>query len=324
MFCNNKYKQIGGVKTLFDRNDTEIIRGVSMLMIIIYHTANYLYYQHPDEATCMLPIYFTQQLGYLGTGLFFFLSGYGMICSLRHNRVDRSYIKKKCNSIFLPFVLSWIVFLTFLFVFDRNLLQADLWLKFISLSTPNGILWFYNVIVALYIIVLLLFRFSKNEKLNIAIVFSLTLAYIPIANCAGLSSWWYNSILCFPIGMVCAVYKFIIEKYAFRIVIVSTAGFVVLYMFIECLRYPVLFQIVLAPLLAIAVSTIVKYLPPLKNRFISFVGNKSLYFYLLHSWVYTYITFTYNFILLSVETIVITSFIVLMLIRLKTLCRKYL
>lgn len=124
--------------------------------------------------------------------------------------------------------------------------------------------------------------------------------------------------------MVCAVYKFIIEKYAFRIVIVSTAGFVVLYMFIECLRYPVLFQIVLAPLLAIAVSTIVKYLPPLKNRFISFVGNKSLYFYLLHSWVYTYITFTYNFILLSVETIVITSFIVLMLIRLETLCRKYL
>ena len=180
MFCDNKYKQIKVVKTLFDRNDTEIIRGVSMLMIIIHHTANYLYYQHPDEATCMLPIYFTQQLGYLGTGLFFFLSGYGMICSLRHNRVDCSYIKKKCNSIFLPFVLSWIVFLTFLFVFDRNLLQADLWLKFISLSTPNGILWFYNVIVALYIIVLLLFRFSKNEKLNIAIVFSLTLAYIPL------------------------------------------------------------------------------------------------------------------------------------------------
>lgn len=137
MYCfGNKNTKKG--KVIFYRNDTEIIRGGSMLMIIIHHTANYLYYQHPNEATSMLSIYSTQQLGYLGTGLFFFLSGYGMICSLRHNRVDRSYIKKKCNSIFLPFVLSWIVFLTFLFVFDRNLLQADLWLKFM-LASKNDV-----------------------------------------------------------------------------------------------------------------------------------------------------------------------------------------
>lgn len=191
-----------------------------MLLIIIHHVVSYLYYEYSNAATCMLPIYLTQQFGYLGTRLFFFLSGYGMVCSLRKNMVNVLYVKKKCNSIFLPYALSWLVYLCFLLLLDRSLLQVDLWQKFMLFSTPRGVLWFYNVIVVLYIVVLVLFRVSRTEKRNAFIVLILTLVYMPVANRSGLSGCWYNSVVCFPLGMLCAVYKPIVEKNAFRLGVV--------------------------------------------------------------------------------------------------------
>ena len=147
---------ISMIKQLFDKDNTYALRGICMLMIIASHTPfetdNYFY--------SILQFLGFDYWGAFGTGLFFLLSGYGMFLSLQRTKeLNLNYFLGKIKKLFIPFFYTWIIYLLLFFILDISKFNIHLIVDFITLSLPLGIdAWFFKVILALYIIIILLFK----------------------------------------------------------------------------------------------------------------------------------------------------------------------
>ena len=90
-------RQIGNY-TIFGRDSTDSLRGLAMLGIILHHIHNRL-------GLCS-PI--ISQVGYLATGLFFFISGYGNMLSInKKNDINVKWFVRKLLKIYVPFFVAY-------------------------------------------------------------------------------------------------------------------------------------------------------------------------------------------------------------------------
>ena len=143
---------------LLEKNDTYALRGVCMIMIIVHHTylsAIDLPQCHTDSWLRFLDIGWSW--GYDGTGVFLFLSGFGMFFSLLRNRpICKTYIKNKVVKLFIPFLWLWAISLAVYILFDAKQLTPQLFTSFLSLDIPpDNEAWFYKVIIGLYTVSIL-------------------------------------------------------------------------------------------------------------------------------------------------------------------------
>ncbi len=99
------------VHGLLEKNDSYALRGVCMIMIIVHHT----YLSAIEMPGCHTDSWLADVgtgwlWGYGGTGVFLFLSGFGMFFSLRRNRLSgRAYIRSKFIRLFIPYLWLWAV-----------------------------------------------------------------------------------------------------------------------------------------------------------------------------------------------------------------------
>lgn len=85
-----------------NRNYTYFLRGVCMIMIVIGHTA--------PEFNEVLVQYHLSSIwigARFATGVFLFLSGYGLTCSIRNNNVNYRYVAKHLKNLLVPYVVFW-------------------------------------------------------------------------------------------------------------------------------------------------------------------------------------------------------------------------
>ena len=277
-----------------------------MIMIIIHHVANHLYLDVGSYSGFVPSIRFMQQLGYLGSGGFFFVSGYGMVCSLRKNEINSIYIKRKIINLYFPFLCSWICCLIS-YIFTVSEIQvASLMHDFLTLGLPSNPIWFFKEIIFLYLMTLILYKLHHNEKNNIGILLIAVVLWVLIAYFSGLNTWWWNSTLCFPLGMICAhKIKWIIdnEKSLFITALLIFVISNLLYFFVHSSG---LFQIGSSMCFSFILITIIKHLP-FNIKFINYIGEKSLYYYLLQTLVFTTLCLLQDFWLLSLLTIAVCT-----------------
>lgn len=192
-------------------SDTYSLRGLAMLMIIISHTFNGYPY---NDAAYYFPSWIhglhLYMWGNAGVAVFLFLSGYGLFITLNQKNIDKKYILSKVKRLLLPFIIYWIVEIIVLLIFNRQEISPHLFKEIATLSIhPDVENWFFKVIVVIYVVTLLIFKCRISNPIRIAILFILAFAYIFIMKDLGFGQWWYDTILCFPIGAIFAHrYKF--------------------------------------------------------------------------------------------------------------------
>lgn len=180
-----------------------------MLMIIIGHTYNGYPQASPD---CVFPSWLRllhlDYWGSIGVAVFLFLSGYGMYFSLQRHAIDGRYILAKARRLLEPFVIYWAVELLTLLLLDRAALTGHIVTEICTFSIhPDIENWFFKVIVGLYVVVIVLFRLPTGNGWRIGVLTALCGAYIVAMKTAGMGCWWYNTILCFPLGMAVARWR---------------------------------------------------------------------------------------------------------------------
>jgi len=197
-------------RAFLEYKDTYNLRGIAMLMIIIGHTYN----GYPiDNPHFYFPSWLNYlQLGYwggMGVGIFLFLSGYGLFCTLGNKTtIDKSYIISKIERLFKPFVIYWIVEIFVLAIFNREELTIQLLREIVSFSIhPDVENWFFKVIVVVYVITIILFRLRIKDSYRISLFFILSIAYLVIMRELGFGHWWYDNILAYPLGALVS-YKY--------------------------------------------------------------------------------------------------------------------
>lgn len=266
------------VHSLLEKNDSYALRGVCMIMIIVHHT----YLSAIDMPGCHTDSWLagvgTGWLwGYGGTGVFLFLSGFGMFFSLRRNRLSgRAYIRSKFIRLFIPYLWLWAVSLIIYILYDSSQLTPRLLTSFLSLDIPPANeAWFYKVIIGLYALSIVIFKVFSNPRTCVLAVASVCVAYYCLANYVlGMDPWWFITVLNFPSGMLTALfYDKLRHIQPVYVILPGTLLFALLQYFHP---NPTISSLLFSTVMINAVRYV-----NISNRMLGYIGTNSLLFYFL-------------------------------------------
>lgn len=259
------------MRQLFDKKDTYALRGVAMLMIVFHHIWTTILHTDGDVAP-FLSEYIFVPWGYYGTCLFFFLSGYGLFLSMNHaTKLNPSYLGKRIKNLIEPFLFCFILFICAFAFFEPSKINIGLLKDLFTLTIPTTTTWFYKVIFVLYIYTFLSFKLNILNKTRVLMTYLICLIYIYFAH-KYLPSFWYISILGYPLGQTFAITSSRNKLYIWTTVLLFIAS--VLTVVLKTAYF-----IPLSLLFSLISLGIVKYVS-IKCRFLDFIGTESLCFYL--------------------------------------------
>lgn len=298
-------------------DDTYSLRGIAMLMIIIGHAYN----GYPkSDSGFFYPHWFDylhiELWAAMGVAVFFFLSGYGMFLALdkRQGSIDFKYVQSKIKRLFLPLLIYWAVELIALLIFNRQDLTPHIFREMFMFSIhPDIENWFFKVIVPAYVIMFGLFMTRIPNSARVILLFTLSIAYMLIIRKAGFGSWWYNTILCFPLGALVACKKELFEK--LPPVIVCITGLIcmaALYVF----HFNSIVFNAITPFMFIYLIRMVN----INNKLLNFIGVNSFLFYFIECPVLDEIVkFSYSIFPLYCLLAICVTYIITRLIKLAVL-----
>lgn len=272
---------------LLEKNDTYALRGVCMIMIIVHHTylsAIDLPQCHTDSWLRFLDIGWSW--GYDGTGVFLFLSGFGMFFSLLRNRpICKTYIRNKVVKLFIPFLWLWAISLAVYILFDAKQLTPQLFTSFLSLDIPpDNEAWFYKVIIGLYTVSMLIFNTFRSPRTCVAVVTAVCVAYYCVANfILNANLWWFITVLNFPFGMLVAISYDKLKNIR------------PIYLMLPCAILFALLQYfhpnptISSLLFTIIAISIIRYVN-IDNRLLRYIGTNSILFYFLEEPAINYLS----------------------------------
>lgn len=249
-----------------------------MIMIIVHHT----YLSAIDMPGCHTDSWLagvgTGWLwGYGGTGVFLFLSGFGMFFSLRRNRLSgRAYIRSKFIRLFIPYLWLWAVSLIIYILYDSSQLTPRLLTSFLSLDIPPANeAWFYKVIIGLYALSIVIFKVFRNPRACVLAVSSVCVAYYCLANYVlEMDPWWFITVLNFPSGMLTALfYDKLRHIQPVYVILPGTLLFALLQYFHP---NPTISSLLFSAVMINAVRYV-----NISNRMLGYIGTNSLLFYFL-------------------------------------------
>lgn len=249
-----------------------------MIMIIVHHT----YLSAIDMPGCHTDSWLagvgTGWLwGYGGTGVFLFLSGFGMFFSLRRNRLSgRAYIRSKFIRLFIPYLWLWAVSLIIYILYDSSQLTPRLLTSFLSLDIPPANeAWFYKVIIGLYALSIVIFKAFRNPRACVLAVASVCVAYYCLANYVlEMNPWWFITVLNFPSGMLTALfYDKLRHIQPVYVILPGTLLFALLQYFHP---NPTISSLLFSAVMINAVRYV-----NISNRILGYIGTNSLLFYFL-------------------------------------------
>lgn len=249
-----------------------------MIMIIVHHT----YLSAIDMPGCHTDSWLADVgtgwlWGYGGTGVFLFLSGFGMFFSLRRNRLSgRAYIRSKFIRLFIPYLWLWAVSLIIYILYDSSLLTPRLLTSFLSLDIPPANeAWFYKVIIGLYVLSIIIFKAFSNPRACVLAVSSVCVAYYCLANYVlEMDPWWFITVLNFPSGMLTALfYDRLRHIQPVYVILPGTLLFALLQYFHP---NPTISSLLFSAVMINAVRYV-----NISNRMLGYIGTNSLLFYFL-------------------------------------------
>lgn len=191
---------------------TTAINGVFTILVFLSHSSGYI----KLDGTFDLPyVAMKNYLGQMVVATFLFYSGYGICESIKKKKMDyvKSIPKKRFFSVLYH---SWAAVLIFLFV--RLLLGKTYSVKEILLALTfwtsiGNSNWYIFVILCLYLIVFVSFILARGNKyagVFLTTAFSVALVYALMRS--GQGSWWYNTIILYPVGMIFSLFKDTFDK----------------------------------------------------------------------------------------------------------------
>ena len=285
-----------------------------MIMIIVHHT----YLSAIDMPGCHTDSWLADVgtgwlWGYGGTGVFLFLSGFGMFFSLRRNRLSgRAYIRSKFIRLFIPYLWLWAVSLIIYMLYDSSQLTPRLLTSFLSLDIPPANeAWFYKVIIGLYALSIIIFKVFRNPRACVLAVSSVCVAYYCLANYVlEMDPWWFITVLNFPSGMLTALfYDRLRHIQPVYVILPGTLLFALLQYFHP---NPTISSLLFSAVMINAVRYV-----NISNRILGYIGTNSLLFYFLEEPAIDYLAIpaAFSFYSYSIAAVLATLLLVF-------LCRR--
>lgn len=258
---------------------TIAIKGICSLEIMIGHIGL--------ELSNELILYPFRKAGVLIVGVFFFISGYGLMYSMKNkpNYLDY-FIKKRFLNILIPVGIV-LAFSTVLFIvssFNDNKNIYDIFIQVIC-----SINWFVWEIMLYYILFYFLFKRLKVSSAQM-LIFLITIILIIACYIFKMDNPWYGSNLCFPLGIFVANNKESFDSWSIKRGIIKigaltfflTISIFMFYIFPDRSITGSILGRNLAAVCFTLLIVLILYNIKLGNRVTRFLGKVSFEIYLIH------------------------------------------
>lgn len=274
------------------KDSTSVLKGGAILLIMLHHFALNI-----NDKGIFLPF---MAVGYLGSTMFFFLSGYGL--EFGRKKMSKKETLLKCFSrlwkVFLPAVVAVVSYEILLMFFGFRFSVSQLFLNLFNLRNIDTSMWFIYIIMAWYIIYYLVSYFiSDTRKKEIFLIFC-ALTFIIFGAITGFEKFWFDSGLGFPFGIVYFNHKDRIGLFLSRLkckfflsiffIISFTIGFISDDSLILIIRS------IAAALFLLVVLTVLQIVKIEDNIILKFIGFISYDLYLIHGKVIRFLLALYS------------------------------
>jgi len=260
----------------FDKYSGNQLKGLFIIIVVLHHLS-----QRMDPGL-LLPFHY---VGYLSVGVFFYISGFGLIkSSIAKNNYLDNFIYNKFIQIYVPLMLVNAITLFIISTNSNNFSIQDIAIYIISFKLLDETLWFIITICIFYFLFWISFRKNTNIKALLSITFLIFL-YVVFCKLIHQPSWRYISSISFIVGIYHAFYekhlRFLLSTHYYLILLLSVVLFTVAF-FLENLGIAWNITVFLSCIL-FSTSVIILFLKIQPNsRIFNFIGNISLEIYLLH------------------------------------------
>lgn len=260
-------------KELLTISQTGMLKGIIALGIVFYHIA----VQYNENLIVVKPF---KYFGFLFVGLFFFISGYGLMVSMLTKKDYFRSSKKRFLKVIIPFINAFILYIIYYFL--RGEIQQQ------NIFFVVKYCWFIYEILALYSMFFITYEkysFKKATILNgIIIVICLMLMYF-----FKISATWYKSTLAFLMGIIVAknrenLVKWINSKHYLKILIliISMGIFLALGKYLNLGILEILIYNIAVMLFIMICLMIINKSVKFENKFLQYLGSISFEIYLYH------------------------------------------
>ena len=168
-----------------------------------------------DDAYSTLKGYLRQLI----VASFLFYSGYGMLESIKKKGMAyiRSIPGKRFSKVLLHMEIAVALFLVTDLAIGKHFDLKTTLLSFTFWESIGNSNWYIFAILCLYLIVFVSFLVCRgNVYIGTALTAARSVVYTLVMLIAGKDTWWYNTVLLYPLGMVWSLFKPQIERFVMK------------------------------------------------------------------------------------------------------------
>lgn len=272
-------------KTLFDRQKGYWFRGIAVVMVIVSHYAEWWAWFLPTAGRVEEFREALSKLGVYGVNIFFFFSGYGLTKAAESKEIDGRFISRRIQSVYIPYL----VIVGIIQLISGGFGSFSGFVRFLC----GNDYWFMVVIFLFYIGFILIWQALKNPHLRILLFLLYTFAVIQILYDKNMQSFWYVSNLAFALGITMATYETgcrRVPSIARILLIPLLLAFTIYYelymdqsgMTPEQILYLQMVNTVLWTIQIACIASLIPWHGPVFGA----LGKRSLYLYLVHTFVF--------------------------------------
>lgn len=195
--------------------NTAAIKGIFIFMVFYSHFNSYL--SLPDTPSNQIYFKFFYFIGQAMVALFLFYSGYGVMESIK--RRGKDYIlkipKNRILKTLINFDIAVVLYLVLGLVLGNRFTVKQILLSFIGWDSLGNSNWYIFVILLLYLLTFVVFAIvpKKPYMLSVAILGVFVCAIILVTHRYNIRpSYWYDTALCYVLGMGYSLVKQQAEK----------------------------------------------------------------------------------------------------------------
>ncbi|MBP9995923.1 MAG: acyltransferase [Lachnospiraceae bacterium] len=196
---------------ILDHKQTKMLQATACMGVVLHHITQLVTtYGEVYKG----PITILSQMGILFTAIFFFVSGYGLIVSVRtKDNYLKGFLQHRMTLILVPFFLSNTIYILIRIFYNGIPTSTDNIIRcLLGLRLLNGNGWYIVEIFMLYAAFYIIFRVCRNKAVGSVLLSVVALVIIYIGLHSGHSTtmvgdsilkgeWWYNSTIAFVFGI---------------------------------------------------------------------------------------------------------------------------
>ena len=221
-------------------DQTNALKGIGIMTVFFNHMYNdyltpygVLHRPYIDEPF----VYFETMATVLFVGMFLFFSGYGVFESVKKKGVpyiNQMPVKRLGTTLFNFDIAVFVFFIASLFL-KVSYTSERIILSFIGWESIGNSNWYIFAILCCYLISYISLKIFSSRKKVLLLSFFLVAVYYVLMDFFKFP-WWYNTIFCYPAGMLYSEYKdkinvFLNGKYYLQSFIITFILFVAFYKF---------------------------------------------------------------------------------------------